>query len=381
MPIDFERKVHCLLGLPFDAVDTAAALQRIRRAAAGGNACFFSTPNLNFLVTCLDDAAFRDSIIHSDLSVADGMPLVWMARLLGIPLRERVAGSGLFEALRADASRPLSVYLFGAPPGVAEQACLRLNAKAQGLRCVGFECPGFGSVEDMSTDAIIGRINASGADFLVVSLGARKGQAWIERNRARIVVPVISHLGAVVNFVAGTVSRAPPWMQRTGLEWLWRIKEEPDLWRRYFGDGLALLRLLATRVLPYALYLKRHRPAPGSKSDAEIEVSQHDGTPVLRLHGAWGNDQLDPLRREFTAAVATGGEVRLDMERVSYIDSAFVGLVLLLHGGLSQSGLRLIVVATSPAVRRVFRFCCAEFVLDAGSSPAKLMDRLVHQHT
>jgi N-acetylglucosaminyldiphosphoundecaprenol N-acetyl-beta-D-mannosaminyltransferase len=368
LPIDFERNVHCLLGLPFDAVDTAGALRRIRRAAAGGDACFLSTPNLNFLVACRSDAAFRDSVIHSDLSVADGMPLVWMARLLGVPIRERVAGSTLFEALRANAAAPLSVYFFGGPEGVAAQACQRLHAEASGLRCAGFECPGFGSVEDMSSDEIVGRINASGADFLVVSLGARKGQAWIERNRARIVVPAISHLGAVVNFVAGTVSRAPPWMQRTGLEWLWRIKEEPDLWRRYFGDGLALLRLLATRVLPYALYLRRYRPAAGGPFDAGIEVSRQGGVTVLRLRGTWADGCLDPLRREFSAAVATGDEVWLDLEAVRYIDSAVVGQVLLLSGGLSQSGRRLSVVAAAPAVREVVRYCCADFLLDANAS-------------
>lgn len=381
MPVDFGRKVHCLLGLPFDAVDMPTTVARIRSAAAGGPPCFLSTPNLNFLIACQDDADFRASVINCDLSIADGMPLVWIARLLGLPIRERVAGSSVFAALRGHAERPLSVYFFGGLPGVAEQAAARLNFEARGLRCVGFECPGFGSVEEMSSTATLDRINASGANFVVVALGARKGQAWIERNRERIAAPVISHLGAVVNFVAGTVSRAPAWMQKSGMEWLWRIKEEPGLWHRYLRDGLALARLLATRVLPHALYLLRHRPAPGSKSDAEIEVSQHDGTPMLCLNGAWGNDQLDPLRREFTAAVAAGGEVWLDMKRVSYIDSAFVGLVLLLFGWQSQSGRQLLIVATSPAVRRVFRFCCAEFVLDAGSSPAKLMDRLVHQHT
>lgn len=84
----------------------------------------------------------------------------------------------------------------------------------------------------MSNAETIERINASGADFLVVSLGARKGQAWIMQNRQHLSVLLISHLDAMVNFVAGTVSRAQQWMQRFGLEWLWRIKEEPVLWRR-----------------------------------------------------------------------------------------------------------------------------------------------------
>ncbi len=250
---DFSRPVHCLLGLPFDAVDMAGAEHRLLAAKETGERCFLSTPNLNFVVACLGDEAFRESVIQSDLSVADGMPLVWVARLLGIPIRERVAGSGLFERLysaQATAERKVAVFYFGGEAGRAELACKTTNEEATGSICVGAIDPGFIPVESMSREEWIERINESGADFLVVALGARKGQAWIMRNRDRLMVPLISHLGAVVNFVAGSVSRAPVTMQRAGLEWLWRIKEEPDLWRRYFHDGLALLKLLTTRQLP-----------------------------------------------------------------------------------------------------------------------------------
>ena len=130
------------------------------------------------------------------------------------------------------------MYSFGGPDGVAEAAWRQLRFESKGLTCVGYESPGFGSIDEMSTEGIIQRINTSKADVLVVSLGARKGQAWIERNRRRLDVPVISHLGAVLHFVAGTVKRAPAWMQRIGLEWLWRIRQEPRLWRRYLLDGL-----------------------------------------------------------------------------------------------------------------------------------------------
>ena len=217
--------MHCLLGLPIDAIDLAGAEKRIRAAAAARLPCFMSTPNVNFVIESRSDRAFRNAVLHSDLSVADGMPLVWLARLIGIPLRERVAGASLFEALRGGEGRPLKVYFFGGPAGVAEAAGRRLAREAKGLACVGYESPGFGSVEEMSGEETIRRINASNADLLVVSLGARKGQAWIERNRSRLDVPVVSHLGAVVDFAAGTVRRAPAWMQRAGLEWLWRIKE------------------------------------------------------------------------------------------------------------------------------------------------------------
>lgn len=368
-PPDFRRHVHCLLGVPIDMVDATSALARIRAAAARRSPCFVSTPNLNFLIACTDDAAFRDAVIQSDLSVADGMPLVWIARLLGMPIHERVAGATLFETLRADAARPLSVYFFGGPAGAAEAACRRLNEEKRGLRCAGFHYPGMGDVEAMSTAPVIAAINASGADFLVVALGARKGQAWIVHNLGRLRVPVVSHLGAVVNFVAGSVGRAPAWVQKAGLEWLWRIKEEPKLWRRYASDGLALLGLLTTRVLPHVVHLRRQRRRLANRLPSDMDRSCHEGVLMLRLHGSWGNEQLDPLRREFTAAAATDSEVWMDLGKVSHIDSAFVGLVLLLFGWQTRMGMRPNFVAVSPAARRVFRYCCAEFVLDGDSSP------------
>jgi N-acetylglucosaminyldiphosphoundecaprenol N-acetyl-beta-D-mannosaminyltransferase len=362
MPPDFSREVHCLLGLPFDAVNMLGAVQRIRTAAANRFPCFLSTPNLNFLIAAQSDIAFRNSVINSDLSIADGMPLVWIAHLLGIPIRERVAGSALFDALRNDSEKPLSVFFFGGPEGAAEAACCKLNSERKGLTCAGFESPGFGSIEEMSSDVIIQRINASNADFLVVSLGAKKGQAWIERNRSGITVPVISHLGAVVNFVAETVKRAPVWMQNTGLEWLWRIKEDPALWRRYFWDGLALLKLLTARVLPYAWYLLRNKPDDSQLAAASAEIIEDAESCVVRLHGAWTLRNILPLRACFSKASLANKNVRLDMRGVSYVDSAFVGLVVLLQGYQFAHHWQLQLLLPSTPVRKIFKYCGAEFL-------------------
>ena len=103
--------------------------------------------------------------------------------------------------------------------------------------CVAAIDPGVVTAENMSDPAIVERVNATGADFLIVALGAQKGQAWLMANREKLTVPVVSHLGATLNFLAGTVKRAPEAMRRLGLEWLWRIKEEPKLAPRYLSDG------------------------------------------------------------------------------------------------------------------------------------------------
>ena len=362
MPDPFERDVYCLLGLPFDAVDLDGAVRRVRDAARHRQSCFFSTPNLNFVVASLADEDFRRSVVYSDLSFADGMPLVWIARLFGIPIRERTAGSNLFDSLRDSPGKQLSVFFFGGPDGVAEAACRRLSLEDKGLTCVGYESPGFGSIEEMSSEAVIRRINDSQADFLVVSLGARKGQAWIELNRPRLTVPVISHLGAVLNFVAGTAKRAPAWMQRTGLEWIWRIKEEPALWRRYLADGIEFFALLATRVLPYAWYLMRHAPAADQLAAAALEARDEEQIYVIRLRGAWTRANIAPLRDCFAKAVLGEKDVTLDMAGVTYVDSAFVGLAILLQGYQSRRGRRLLVVSLQDPVRRVIGYCCADYL-------------------
>ena len=365
MPVDFAREVVCLLGLPFDVIDMAGVLRHVRQAARERRPYFLSTPNLNWIVACLTDEEFRRSVMQSDLSIADGMPLVWMARLLGIPLRERIAGSTVFEALRSDASEPISVFFFGGQDGVAEIACQRLNAESSGLNCVGWHFPGFGSVEEMSSDETIATINGSGADFLVVSLGAKKGQAWITRNRDRISVPVISHLGAVVNIVARTASRAPTWMQGSGLEWLWRIKEEPILWRRYFYDGMTFLRLLITHVIPYACLIHSRKPTEQELKAAAIDLQDELGETVITLSGAWMHENFQPLRDTFSHSICAGKDVRLELGNVTYVDSAFIGLVMLLYSDRHRKGARLSIGNSHENVRRIFRYACAEFLFKA----------------
>jgi N-acetylglucosaminyldiphosphoundecaprenol N-acetyl-beta-D-mannosaminyltransferase len=341
-PPDFYRDVYCILGLPFDAVRLGEAVGKVRMAAKSKTRLFLSTPNLNFLITAQTDAAFRNSVIHSDLSVADGMPIVWLAQLLGVPIRERVAGASVFQTLMSPAraatghdekTSTIRVFFFGGPTGVAQAAHERINTGAGlqngGVTSVGYACPGFGTVDDMSTPAIIQQINASQADFLVVALGAAKGQAWIERNRAALTAPVLSHLGAVVNFVAGKVERAPAWVQRVGLEWLWRIKEEPALWRRYLADGKALIRLVLTRVAPLAWIHYTQRPRQIIAQSSGIDIEELGDWRLVSLRGAWVRANLEPLRALFNQAATERWRVKLDLQNVTYVDAAFLGLLMI----------------------------------------------------
>jgi N-acetylglucosaminyldiphosphoundecaprenol N-acetyl-beta-D-mannosaminyltransferase len=358
--IDFDRNVYCIAGLPIDAIDMQTAVEKVRHAARSKTRCVIATPNLNFVISAQADAEFRESIIGSDLCLADGMPLVWIARMLMVPIRERVSGAELFEHLLAHDGPPISVYFFGGPPGAGKAAAAALERRAGGLRCVGFEEAPYAPVEALSGDDTIDRINRSGADFLILALGARKGQAWIERNRTRVTVPVLCHLGAVINFAAGSIARAPRPLQVLGLEWLWRIKEEPSLWRRYTSDGLVFVEMLCNKVLPKAW---RMRLGSESKLLAEpptLEARREPGETQLSLKGAWTHASLAPLREALASAAKEGNSLRIALDGVTYGDSAFVAVLMLaLAGGRSRGGIS----GASRQMRQVLQDWNADFLL------------------
>lgn len=360
---NFQRNVVCILGLPFDAVSMAQAQAEVSDAIRSQRRCFLSTPNLNFLMASQSDTGFRDSVIRSDLSVADGMPIIWMARLLGLPLPERVAGSTLFDRLRCQAALPIKVFFFGAPDGVAAKAGVVLNQEQGRMTCVGARSPGFGTIAEMSTPALIDEINAAKPDFLVVALGAKRGQAWIEHNLARLEVPVVSHLGAVVNFVAGSIEQAPEKLGRSGLEWLWRIKEEPELWRRYRHDGVAFIRVLITHVIPCAWFSMRVRNRQLANVMPVVFVAHGSDCNRITLEGAWHSGNLQPLRDVLTTTGATPRDVELDLGRVTGLDAGALGLLILLYGHQSRTAQRFRILAMSKSLRILFRSHSLHYLL------------------
>ncbi|MGJ4949759.1 WecB/TagA/CpsF family glycosyltransferase [Bradyrhizobium sp. HKCCYLS20291] len=355
---DLSRDVYCVLGIPIDAIGMRGVLRRIRDAARRKTRLLISTPNLNFLVTSQSNRSFRDSLILSDLCTVDGMPVVWIARLIGIPIKRRTAGADIFDALKSDAgpSKSLKLFLFGGPEGAAERAARTLNSQSGGLRCVGWSNPGYCSAEEMSRDHIIEEINASGADFLVASLSSQKGQSWLQHNHQRLEIPVRAHLGAALNFQAGTVKRAPPFMRRLGLEWLWRIKEEPYLWRRYWNDGTAMLRLLFTRVLPFVVSTWWMRRTHERGESLTITQDYGSREVTLSLSGPADARHVDRAIPVFRSAVAVRKRVRLDFSNVCAIDARFLGLLLMLRKQLETQGCSATFVGVSPQLARIFRF-------------------------
>ena len=368
------RKVYCVLGMPIDAIDMTDVLQKIEDAAAGSTPFLISTPNVNFLVTCKSDGDFRESVLSSDLCPADGMPIVWAARLLGLPIKKRISGADIFEALKAPRSRRVSVFFFGGLNGVATKAAQEINATSAGLICVGSLDPGCGSLDEMSANELVDQVNRSGADFLAVSLGAKKGQRWLLHNHERLTVPVRAHLGAVVNFQAGTLRRAPSAVRVCGLEWLWRIKEEPHLWSRYAGDGATLIRLLLTRLLPLmSLTLWQRLRWRACAPELQSNISRNSDTLLIRLSGLAVEAQIESTISCFQNALGMNeSHVSIDLAGVKAVDARFLGLLILFRKELTKRKKSLSVVGVSRTVERMFLLNDLKFLVSSGPGEQSL---------
>jgi N-acetylglucosaminyldiphosphoundecaprenol N-acetyl-beta-D-mannosaminyltransferase len=239
-------------------------LDRLMQARAPS---YFITANLNYAMLSSRHEDLQKINRQAIFLLADGMPLVWVARWRGTPLPERVAGSDLiFELARMAAEHGRRVFLLGAGRGVGQRAAENLTARYPGLQIVGIESPDVQNLSYSEHAELISRIREAQPDLLLVALGQPKGERWIHANYQALGVPVSVQVGASLDFAAGLVRRAPLWMQRLGLEWVFRLALEPRrLTWRYLENGLFFLGQLITR--------ERHRnddPAsPGAGPSAD----------------------------------------------------------------------------------------------------------------
>jgi N-acetylglucosaminyldiphosphoundecaprenol N-acetyl-beta-D-mannosaminyltransferase len=209
------------------------------------------TANLNYAMLCETSprlAAFTDLC---KLVLCDGMPIYWRSKLNKQQLPERVAGADLIYALaEKSAQRGYRMFLMGGDEGVAQQAADKLRELNPRLTIAGVECPPFRKLTDEEHDQLCERIRAAKPDILLVAFGQPKGEFWIEENYQRLEVPFSIQLGASFDFIVGKARRAPVWMQKLGLEWLFRSLSDPRrLLPRYIKNGLFLLKAIRRELL------------------------------------------------------------------------------------------------------------------------------------
>lgn len=238
-------------GTQVHQIDRSRTFELMREFASSGRAHRIVTVNLDFLRLAEDNPAFRSAINGADLAVADGMPLVWLSRLYGRPLPERVTGVDLIhEGCRIAIEQDRGIFLLGARDGVAAAAGERLQRLHPGLRIAGVFCPPQGPMNRKNHRRALKLIEHAAPIFLFVAFGAPRQDLWIAEHLSELNVGAAMGVGGVFDLLAGHSSRAPLWMQSAGLEWAYRLGREPRrLWRRYIVDDMPVFGRLILRGL------------------------------------------------------------------------------------------------------------------------------------
>lgn len=234
-----------------DHMTFPGALDAIAERVTHGRGGFVVTPNVDHVCLAEESETLRDAYAHAALSLVDGMPLLWLARMLGHPLPEKISGSDLVRPLlKKAAQKQWRVYFLGGVQGVGQLAADKLRAEIPGLDIVGIDSPPLGFERDPEQNAaVLARINAAKPHLILVALGCPKQELWMDQNAAAYGPALALGIGATLDFIAGKVTRAPHWMSQVGLEWVYRLFQEPKrMYQRYLVRDRAIGRI-AWRML------------------------------------------------------------------------------------------------------------------------------------
>jgi N-acetylglucosaminyldiphosphoundecaprenol N-acetyl-beta-D-mannosaminyltransferase len=244
-----------VLGVPLALTDYAGALDWMDAAIESRHRGYVCVAATHTVVACQDDAELRAAVLGADFTVPDGQPLVWALKALGHHLGDRVYGPTLMDLACERAARTgRRFYLYGGRnQGALVELTRTLRLRHPGLKVVGGHVPPFRPLSAAEEDAIVADINRARPDVVWVGIGVPKQEKWMARMRDRLDAPVLVGVGAAFDFHAGLIPQAPDWMQRSGLEWAFRLAQEPRrLWRRY-------LRYNPRFVTGFARQYARHR--------------------------------------------------------------------------------------------------------------------------
>lgn len=249
-----------VLGVHVSAIDMATALAEISRWIVQREQHYVCVTGVHGVMESQKDPVLKAIHNASGLTTPDGMPMVWSARRAGFTKADRVYGPDLMLAMcRRAVDHGWSSYFYGGKHGIPELLAGKLQQSFPGLKVAGTYSPPFRALTAEEDAAVVVRINDSGADIVWVGLSTPKQERWMADHVGRLNAPVIMGVGAAFDIHAGVLPQAPRWMQRSGLEWLYRLLREPRrLWRRYLGNNPGFV---------WALLRRPPRPAAPVNSD------------------------------------------------------------------------------------------------------------------
>jgi N-acetylglucosaminyldiphosphoundecaprenol N-acetyl-beta-D-mannosaminyltransferase len=342
-----EPNTVVLLGIPFHDVTMEETLAEIDRIIAEKTPRYIATANLDFAAQASRDVELQRILMDAHLVLCDGTPLIWASRLLKAPLRERVAGSDLTLRLMAHAAaRRYRVFFLGSDERILTTARQKLEREHPGLTVCGIYAPHYAKLLDLDNDVIAARVKEARPDILLVALGAPKQEKWIYMNQRELGVPCSIGIGASLDFVAGKFSRAPVWMQKSGLEWLFRLMQEP---RRLFSRYVDDLTFFISAFLKQKRELREpaRPPAPTPSAPYVVDFAHYQWIGRADAAAVRSNTlEIPGPTDQHSLAV-------LDLNNVSFMDSIGLGLIMKGFKLCKLAGGGLILLRPSDPVRRL----------------------------
>lgn len=263
--VPFARERVNLLGTLTDRIERSALPEWIERFVTSRQPHQIMTVNLHFIAIARKLPEFSRTIETADLVLCDGKPLQWAALIQGNPIPARITGMDLVLATaHLSAQHGYRIFFLGAEPGVADRAARCLEQLIPGVTIAGTYSPTVGDFDEAEDRYMVEQIRAARPDALFVALGAPRQDEWIRDHLDELGIPVCAGIGGVFNFLAGETRRAPDWIQAAGMEWAYRLAQEPRrLWRRYLVDDLPLcFALLGQQALVRLQQFRNHRVEP-----------------------------------------------------------------------------------------------------------------------
>lgn len=344
-----------VLGVPFKDVSFADVVEWVKQRVRSRCPGYIATANLDFIMQAWRDPEQQRILLEADLVVADGIPIVWLSRLMGFGLKERVTGSDLVPMFAELCAREgFGLYGLGGAPGVAEKAMANLSRRYPGLRVAGCYSPPKADVLTMNNAEILAKLDAAKPDILLVAFGAPKQEKWVNMHIRDWRVPVSIGVGGSLDFLAGAQKRAPRIVQKCALEWLWRMLSDPRrLFKRYtanlFFFAVALIKLLVLRYGP-----------GGTAKRAAADPADFDLLAGLRAKRAVFPDSADSHAVElFRNACKAGDGIRslvIDLEQRAWLNILELGLLVEACRICRSEGRHVYVLAGHPRTAREFRF-------------------------
>jgi N-acetylglucosaminyldiphosphoundecaprenol N-acetyl-beta-D-mannosaminyltransferase len=321
--IELRETSVAILGVAIDNLTMQEVLEEVEAEIAEGGFHQIATANVDFLINSVHDEELREILVRCDIVLADGMPLVWASYLLGTALKERVTGIDLIPQLaRLSAERGFRIFLLGASEESSAGAAQWMLENFPGGCIAGRYCPDHQPLEQMAHEDILARIEEARPHILLVAFGNPKQEKWLAMHRHRLKVPVCIGVGGSFDFLSGRVSRAPSWMQRSGLEWLYRTIQDPArLAKRYASNLLGLIRYLPAQMIATAMQAKR-------RAQPQITNETVGAAKILRIEGNFTGALLPRFETDVRSAIISGSHVVLDMSATAYIGPDALGAII-----------------------------------------------------